>query len=54
MSSLKDDIIFNLIEKMEEDFNESPRSPASSVHKTANLLPQKKNFSKASLANGKA
>ena len=44
--------VFN-IEKMEEEYNESPRSPASSKgNKAANELYHNKSFSKASLAKG--
>ena len=52
MTSLQDDIIFNLIEKMEEEYNESPRSPASKSNKAADEISQNKSFSKASLAKG--
>ena len=51
MTSLKDDIILDLIENMEEQFNESPRSPASKDHKPADQLSHNKSFSKASLSN---
>ena len=52
MTSLQDDIIFDLIEKMEEEYNESPRSPASKDHKAADQHSRSKGFSKASLTKG--
>ena len=52
MTSVQDDIIFDLIEKMEEEYNESPRSPASKGHTDADQHSRNKGFSKASLAKG--